>query len=52
MATAAHPATIDVGGTPYIRDAKGSLVPLASVKAADLRLRNNDSKARADNAEG
>lgn len=52
MATAAHPATIDVGGTPYIRDTKVNLVPLASVKAPDLRLCNNRFKARADNAEG
>jgi hypothetical protein len=29
---------VDVGGTPYLRDAKGSLVPLASVKAADLLM--------------
>lgn len=33
-----HPATIDVAGMPYLRDAKGSLVPLASVKAADLLM--------------
>ncbi len=38
MVEAAHPAMIDVAGTPYIRDAKGSLVPLASVKAADLLM--------------
>lgn len=33
-----HPAAIDVGGTPYLRDAKGSLVPVASIKAADLLM--------------
>lgn len=33
-----HPAAIDVGGTPYLRDAKGSLVPIASIKAADLLM--------------
>lgn len=35
---AAHPAAIDVAGTPYLRDAKGSLVPLAAVKPADLLM--------------
>lgn len=38
MTNAAHPAAIDVAGTPYLRDAKGSLVPIASVKAADLLM--------------
>lgn len=33
-----HPAAIDVGGEPYLRDAKGNLVPLASVKATDLLM--------------
>jgi hypothetical protein len=33
-----HPSAIDVGGLPYLRDAKGSLVPLASVKATDLLI--------------
>lgn len=33
-----HPAMIDVAGEPYLRDAKGCLVPLASVKAADLLM--------------
>lgn len=33
-----HPAAIDVAGSPYLRDAKGSLVPLASVKAQDLLM--------------
>lgn len=32
------PEMIDVGGTPYRRDAKGNLVPLASVKASDLLM--------------
>lgn len=38
MTDRAHPATIDVAGTPYLRDAKGALVPLASVKPADLLM--------------
>ncbi|QIG80096.1 DUF3164 family protein [Stakelama tenebrarum] len=33
-----HPAAIDVGGELYLRDAKGSLVPLASVKPVDLLM--------------
>ena len=33
-----HPAAIDVAGTPYLRDAKGALVPIAGVKAADLLM--------------
>lgn len=38
MVESSRPVTIDVAGTPYIRDAKGNLVPLASVKAADLLM--------------
>ncbi len=38
MTAGTHPAAIDVAGTPYLRDAKGSLVPIASVKAADLLM--------------
>lgn len=38
MTGAQHPAAIDVGGVPYLRDAKGSLVPLSAVKAADLLM--------------
>ncbi|WP_294353256.1 DUF3164 family protein [uncultured Sphingomonas sp.] len=38
MTERAHPAAIDVAGTPYLRDAKGALVPLASVKPADLLM--------------
>jgi hypothetical protein len=34
----AHPATIDVGGKPYLRDAKGSLVPVETVKPTDLLM--------------
>jgi hypothetical protein len=34
----AQPASVDVGGTLYLRDAKGSLVPLAAVKPADLLM--------------
>ena len=33
-----HPAAIDVGGEPYLRDAKGALVPLQMVKATDLLM--------------
>ena len=33
-----HPRAIDVGGSPYLRDAKGALVPLSTVKAADLLM--------------
>lgn len=36
--TASHPAAIDVSGTPYLRDAKGALVPIAAIKAADLLM--------------
>lgn len=35
---AAHPATIDVGGKPYLRDAKGNLVPVETVKPTDLLM--------------
>ncbi|MES3109641.1 DUF3164 family protein [Sphingomonas aurantiaca] len=38
MSTAKHPAAVDVAGTPYLRDAKGSLVPLAAVKPVDLLM--------------
>lgn len=38
MTDGQHPAAIDVGGSPYLRDAKGSLVPIASVKAQDLLM--------------
>lgn len=38
MSDATHPDAVDVGGTPYLRDAKGSLVPIASIKAADLLM--------------
>ena len=36
--SAPHPAAIDVAGEPYLRDAKGNLVPLGAVKAADLLM--------------
>lgn len=32
------PGTIDVNGTPYLRDAKGALIPVAAVKAGDLLM--------------
>ena len=31
-----HPNAIDVGGKPYLRDAKGNLVPVETIGAADL----------------
>ncbi|RST30146.1 DUF3164 family protein [Sphingomonas ginkgonis] len=34
----AHPAQILVGGVPYLRDAKGSLVPVEAIKPADLLM--------------
>ncbi len=34
----ATPATIDVDGKPYLRDAKGNLVPVEAVKPADLLM--------------
>lgn len=33
-----HPAAVDVSGQSYLRDAKGSLVPIAAIKAADLLM--------------
>ena len=36
--TERHPAAIEVAGTDYLRDAKGSLVPVESVKPADLLM--------------
>ncbi len=38
MSGSNHPAAIDVGGKPYLRDATGSLVPLEAVKATDLLM--------------
>jgi hypothetical protein len=38
MTDQTHPAAIDVAGKPYLRDAKGALVPIATVKAADLLM--------------
>lgn len=38
MTSPSHPAAILVGETPYLRDAKGSLVPIASIKPADLLM--------------
>lgn len=35
---AAHPATIDVNGKPYLHDAKGNLVPIETVRASDLLM--------------
>lgn len=36
--TLSHPASIDVGGKPYLQDAKGNLVPLETIGAADLLI--------------
>ena len=38
MTAPAHPAAVDVAGTSYLRDAKGALVPVATIKAADLLM--------------
>ena len=38
MTETSHPMAIDVGGTPYLRDAKGALVPIAAIKPADLLM--------------
>ena len=38
MTDASHPAAIDVGGHLYLRDAKGNLVPLDTIKPADLLM--------------
>jgi len=37
-ASTAAPATIDVNGKPYMHDAKGNLVPVETVRAADLLM--------------
>ncbi|WP_174286648.1 DUF3164 family protein [Sphingomonas bacterium] len=34
----AHPATIDVEGQQYLRDAKGALVPVGAIKSIDLLM--------------
>jgi len=36
--TQSHPAAIDVGGRPYLRDAKGALQPLESIRPMDLLI--------------
>jgi hypothetical protein len=55
MTEATHPGAIDVGGKPYLRDAKGNLVPLAAVKPVDLLMdetvRAITDKARALSAQ-
>ena len=38
MSERTHPAAIDVNGAPYLKDAKGALVPLAAVRASDLLM--------------
>lgn len=47
----AHPAAVDVGGSPYLRDAKGNLVPLSAVKPGDLLMDELVRKATARAAE-
>lgn len=42
-AVALPPGAVEVGGKPYMQDAKGKLVPLSMVKAADLLI---DEKVR------
>lgn len=36
MTDTPHPGAIDVGGELYLRNAKGALVPITAIKAADL----------------
>lgn len=38
MTAARHPAAVDVGGDTYLRDARGNLVPLTTVKSSDLLM--------------
>jgi len=38
MSAPSHPGAIEVNGSLYLRDAKGSLVPLSAVKPADLLM--------------
>lgn len=38
MSATSHPAAIDVGGLPYLRDPKGALVPIGAIKPADLLM--------------
>ena len=38
MSAASHPAAIYVSGEPYLRDAKGGLVPIGAIKPADLLM--------------
>jgi hypothetical protein len=38
MTEASHPAAVQVGDDLYLRDAKGSLVPLTAVKPVDLLM--------------
>ncbi|WP_082474652.1 DUF3164 family protein [Sphingomonas sp. Leaf343] len=55
MSDKPHPAAIDVAGAWYLRDAKGSLVPIAAVKPMDLLIdelvRTRLVKARALSAQ-
>ena len=38
MTVKPHPAAIDINGEPHLRDARGRLVPIATVKAIDLLM--------------
>lgn len=38
MSEKPHPAAINVAGVPYLRDARGSLVPIAAIKPTDLLM--------------
>ena len=38
MTDASHPAAVQVGDALYLRDAKGSLVPIEAVKPMDLLM--------------
>lgn len=48
MSAPSHPGAIDVNGLPYLRDAKGNLVPLSAVKPADLLMDETVRKILAD----
>ena len=48
MSAPNHPGAIDVNGLPYLRDAKGNLVPLSAVKPADLLMDETVRKILAD----
>lgn len=38
MTDTVHPAAIDIAGEPHLRDAKGRIVPIATIKPVDLLM--------------